>query len=371
LNLPDKFSTAAEAAKKALFSAFGKVGIPMPGSKPTSQWVKGVKGSKDDPNLKIQQKLVGLMTKSRVETAAGANYESLLKFAVTRIMERQKIVDPEEGTLWVLALIRHLDVKVSLTINFSAKKYFGNGPCTWQNYKQAYEVFYDVDKEGRRLDKIPAGAGSVAGASADQRDKDELTKILKPSGPQPAERGLMTGEIVTRFADTGGFQAHPKDEKFLVAKNPHFVGMSRPRYAALNYRGCPNGACPSPLYGKSVFILKDYMKDTATFTHNDTQSSKVTSEKVCTRETLGALLAWMTDAQLDQLCDYFIGVEGYPYEISPMDILECQMFRDVEFDKDVQSMGLSISEAPHGLEAEKYAIEFCKRNNISGPYPVP
>src|SRR5262249_17938146 len=190
-----------------------------------------------------------------------------------------------------------------LTVNFTAcKMETVNGvqkekgwfvqPCTYESYKQGYEIFKGEDEFGNPIDLAMADMG---GQSASDRTKTETKKIVHAE-PQ---RGNITSGAVSRFSEPGRLKS--VDDTKMKPTNPNFVGASRPRYAALNYTYNPNGAVANPLYGYSCFVLKPHLRQLATYCGRDSISPDVTAQTICTLNTLGALLVWMKDETLINL----------------------------------------------------------------------
>src|SRR5262249_36983130 len=146
------------------------------------------------------------------------------------------------------------------------------------------------------------------------------------------------------------------------AKNPHFVAASRPRYAALNYTDHPNGACARGVYGDSCLVLKDHMKNQATYSAKDSYSPDVTAQTICTRKTLGALLVWMDEEMLTHLRQAFL---QRPIKVlGLLSFLECQMYNDVIFKSDVKELRISTKEVANCPRAQFHVKEFAERHHL-------
>jgi hypothetical protein len=133
----------------------------------------------------------------------------------------------------------------------------------------------------------------------------------------------------------------------------------------LNYTNNPNGAVANSLYGHSCFVLKDHLKQLATYCAMDSISSHVTSQTICTLKTLGALLVWMRDVtliNLDKARQSFVTQDlGDTY-----DFLECHLYNDVNFkNHDVQEMRLSLREVGNRADVLQNARDFAKNFNIT------
>jgi len=340
---------------------------------PKREWARGFKGRRDK---KVQQKVVGLAVTGRVSSELSPQYRQLMVRAVQRIQAIKG--NGFDALALVAALTNYLD-KCKLTVNFCAFRdkdndytvWLGQGwfcqPCTYDSYKQAFEIRTGEDYLGRKRDLVP---DMMAGEGSNIRAANESTKIVHAE-PQ---RGKMLSGAVSRFSDPRrpddqgvAFKPLPDNNKLLAARNPHFVGASRPRYAALNYTNNPNGAVPDPLYGLSCFVLKDHLKNLATYCAADSKSDKVTAQTICTRKTLGALLAWMDDAILENLLAAWSSgpTKNLIQEGKAMCFLECHMYSDVTFLSEVEEMHLSLREVgDKHTKQHKNAKEFAKKWKI-------
>jgi hypothetical protein len=217
--------------------------------------------------------------------------------------------------------------------------------------------------------------GMMAGETADNRERAERNKIVHA---EPKEERVLGGgglgdfsAAVGRFSDA---RQNPSDKLGMIAhddkyraKNPNWLGASRPRYAALNYSNNPNGAvADEALYGLSCFVLKNHLKNLATYCAADSASHTVTAKKICTRRTLGALLLWMEERMLINLRNAYLKqpTEDLIKQKHTYDFLECHMYSDVTFHADVKEMHLSEREVGKNKKAFKYAKKFAKRWNI-------
>ena len=175
-----------------------------------------------------------------------------------------------------------------------------------------------------------------------------------------------------RFGDTGGMNTTcvGPGKYAYYAKNNNFVGASRPRYAAVNYAQYPNGPV-GDLYGQSVLVLHDWLKDHATYCAGDSFAGWVNNDKICTRAALGSLIAWAPEKLLDHLVSVvFQGSQAPPLitaksgDTGGMLFMEAHLYQEVLFGTCVKALHLSHRETGGRLAIQKHASDFCRRNGI-------
>jgi hypothetical protein len=187
-----------------------------------------------------------------------------------------------------------------VTINFKAHEFFAN-ENTSESYAGMFERHHIVAGIGPHTRRVDVAKATQSGGVL-ERVRWEEQKFILPVAPR---RGDMFANCVTRFGRTEGMHTYQDNGVEYVSNNSHFVGATRPRYAALNYTGDSNGACAAhaTTYGWSVFVWKHDVKRRATFCPTDSFLTQVTPDTFCTYDTMEVMLAWIEDAVLKDLYD--------------------------------------------------------------------
>jgi hypothetical protein len=338
---------------------------PVPSPQQNWDWLPLPSGGAQ--NREIQAKAVGVEVRERARVMTSAHYEDLEIQGMERISERRPGLTPAQVVdLWV-NMVQILE-EAPLTINFNAGGFFAT-PNDSTNYNSWYQKD-TLTVHGKVRDVVKLDG---------TREPCERKKVLQmgmsknkdANGPRGAFFGR--GVAVDRFANLGGIDLlyNEQGKKIVLAKNPDFVGASRPRYAAINYANYRNGAVPHAGYGNSCFVLNNRLKKSATFSSMD--SFEVDSkDEFCTLDTIGALIAWTRLKILDELIDVAEGRFGeangeYQMPDPGVYILEAQLYAPVEFKLScVTAVRLSYSEAK-GPVMEN-ASDFCLGKGIPLEY---
>jgi hypothetical protein len=331
---------------------------PMP-PVPAPRWDWLPPPSGGAQNRATQAKAVGMEVLNLTAAGASAREGDAILEGVARLMEQFGL--DQDNAEELLAALSLLLENAPLTININGKKWFED-PNESKSYTQMFEVS-KLTIEGRVRDVAkPTQSGLPS-----TRDDFERYKLLKLSPDSLPQHGKFFGGSALRFGDTGGLK--PKQGGLVyVPNNTNFVGASRPRYAAVNYSNSPNGAVGA-LYGRSCFVLHDWLKDKATFCAGDSFAGWVDPTKFCNKKTMGALIAWAPDPILEHLVDVYLGqarpsIRDYVANDPGKYFIEAHLYQEVEFKTCVKALHLSVSEAGKYLRNRKHALEFCNDNGI-------
>jgi hypothetical protein len=314
-------------------------------------WVAGAKGSHSDANRARQARAVGLSNVTRIASRNQPEFEAAKDVARQRLAAWRPGTE-EETSMRLEMMIQRLQ-QSDLTINFNAKDWFRN-PCPYTSYKQMFEMCQVVEN-GRKIDLVTENAWNFPG----KRDDEERKKLFGLGGVTPLQRGAgnLLMNAPQRFGLTGGLARVKPGGALLRPKNPHFVGASRPRYAALNFNNCPNGAAPG--YGPSALVLKDSVKLRASFCAGDTFGSHITAKTFCTYDTLGALLAWAEDDLFDDLAR---AVLDNDMKKNSTNFFECHIYEPLEFRSTLER--IDFSHRDYQAADWQNVVDFCNRNNV-------
>jgi hypothetical protein len=283
--------------------------------------------------------------------------------------------DPEEDR--VLDVVRRMTrtlQEAEVTINFKADEWFA-GENTYDAYTQMFERHQITDNQGRRLDV----AKTTPSSTPDRRAQCEERKFLGPMDTDRRGKLNLGANAVNRFGQTEGMR--PQGE-YWIPDNPHFVGASRPRYAALNFTGDRNGALASEAqyYGHSVLVLKDDVKRIATFCAGDSFLQFVQPGQFCTYDTMAALITWMHADLFEDL--HAKVVHNRTVQARPGKYIECHIFGPLRFRDKLESIraskqellkshgGRSLRTAARLYGAEVNLRKFCEANRVLQGYTL-
>jgi hypothetical protein len=124
------------------------------------------------------------------------------------------------------------------------------------------------------------------------------------------------------------------------------------------------------MYGLSVLVLHDWLRDHATFCAGDSYTGSVSKDKLCTRGDLGALIAWAPESMLDHLVRVALqGGEASLIHQGPppgcgQSFMEAHLYQEVLFGTCVKALHLSQRETGKSLVFQKHASDFCRRNGV-------
>ena len=252
--------------------------------------------------------------------------------------------------------------RAEVTVNFRAHEWFAT-ECTYESYTHMFERHRAAGPGGRMLDV----ARSTQSGDPTRRTQVEEEKLVRLATPTRGRMNLL-GNATNRFGQTGGLTQNGAD---WMPNNIHFVGASRPRYSAVNYTGDRNGSCAAEghMYGRSVLVWKDHVKRRGTFCAGDSFNPEVDETKICTYDTIAALLAWMADNVFEDLYDKV----RHRKQIAPLaqNYIECHVHTQLRFREDLDYVRLDHSEAANsprtgsGMSVvELNARKFCERNRV-------
>ncbi|OZI20171.1 hypothetical protein CAL26_21765 [Bordetella genomosp. 9] len=223
-----------------------------------------------------------------------------------------------------------------VTINFNAATFF-TGECAYESYINCFER---------------AAQGLAPPHSLKQRDQVE-TRVFDYPGKDEYHAGRGAGrkpaqvrmQIQHYAAD---WQRYP---------------MMRPRYGALDFGYCVNGGVGSDYYGKSLFILEDYVKAASSYSHTDSffvekdfrarraeygGVAPQAHQAIALFHEMPKLLYYCHPFMLRQIYRYASGAATRGSERSlpgvldgKLNYIECQMQTDVRFSRDVRGMVIS------------------------------
>jgi hypothetical protein len=267
-----------------------------------------------------------------------------------------------------------------LTVNIKAPKWF---------YDENKYTSYTNCFEGRE-----------SGASPDMKKRDETENIFgRYQGG--AHVAALSNQPNSPFKNAQS--AQQRIETFGVRTAPDFHGSVRPRYAAVDFAKCKEGA--SSKYGKSFLVLKEHMKHNATYLHKDSfevnsdliaraqeygGKVKTLNDVTATYFELGKILLYCDPVMLKNIHQYATGekVVGSEQNIMQgLNYIEAHLHTDLIFKRDVDTLVISRSEMQAGViphprffsnwptkkiswdasdaqRVEKYANKFKDDNNI-------
>ena len=345
-------------------------------SPPQRSWVRGT--VEDTPANRDQQaRATAAASRARIAYEAEGAYQQAYQEAYDRV-ERKLIAEGENPTEeLVLDAVRHMTrtlQEAEVTINFKADEWFA-GENTYDGYTQMFERHQITDNQGRRIDV----AKTTPSGKPDRRAQCEEAKFLGEMDLQRRGRLNLGANTVNRFGQTEGMR--PQGE-YWIPDNPHFVGASRPRYAALNFTGDHNGALAAEgqYYGRSVLVLKDDVKRIATFCAGDSFMGWVQPGQFCTYETMTALIAWMPAELFEDL--YAKALQNRTVAARPGKYIECHIFGPLRFRDKLMTIraskpellksqgGRSLRTATRLYGAEVNLRKFCEANRVLQGYTL-
>lgn len=257
-----------------------------------------------------------------------------------------------------------------VTINFNAATFF-TAECTYDSYINCFER---------------AAQGLAPSHSLKQRDQIEM-RVFDYHGKDEYEAAHGAGANAPRV--------RKQIEHYAV--NWRQYPMMRPRYGALDFAYCINGGVGSDYYGKSFFILRDYIKTASSYSHTDSffaqkdfQSRRgeyggiapQAHQAIALFHEMPKLLYYCHPFMLRQIYRYASGAAKRGTEQclpgihdGKLNYIECQMQSDVWFSRDVRGMVISDSDIRaavavyrnkgyQGYQMQKFARRFAHRHGF-------
>jgi hypothetical protein len=300
--------------------------------------------------------------RDRVQHLSKEGCENERENVRNRIGDLVQRLDPHLDVEEVIARLTRALQDAEVTTNFDASRFFAN-----ENSSSSYEGMFErnhieagIGENARRVDVAKATpSGGVS-----NRVKFEEDRIIVPISPRRAD---MFANCVSRFGRTEGMHQFQPNSDLYIPNNRHFVGSTRPRYAALNYTGSSNGACAGDgvIYGFSVLVWKHDVKRRATFCPTDSFMGDVNDTTFCTYDNMEVMLAWLEDTVLKDLYDKVISNEMV-FPRARYKYIECHIYDQLNFQTMLDHIRVSrydLEEARIREEDFRPKIEkFCARN---------
>lgn len=233
-----------------------------------------------------------------------------------------EVISPEEAS-FAFKLLEN----ARLTINFNATSFFKH----YSELAKKSDALIDQQLEEEFTYQNKYEASNVEHSRRLNNEKrflafeSHLDEIKKKSGS-------------TDLVDSSG-KAFLSD-----ASHKEFDPSMRPKYGALDFLGeeyAPNG--PATSYGRSYFVMKDYVKDKSTFTAGDSGQLRPSPDAVSTRHDFTNVLRYASPELLELLLQpTFFQERGY--NNAPLNYVEAQIHMKLHLLRDVKSIYLDPSE---------------------------
>ena len=239
--------------------------------------------------------------------------------------EAEKILDG------IFRLLRDAPVNINFKPQFMFEK---------ENKTDGYTNSF----EKKRAGGAPMEAGDIADTTRNKAEEKMFGYALKI--PMNLDQGEL--DAVARINRLGDAQSND------------FNGITRPRYASLNFAGL-NDAFGAQ-WGRSHFVLKDHLKPNMSFLHSDSfdvvGGDKVTPAqaqgKMATYYNMSRLVCNMPNQFLYILLDRITGYlqPGMPLQSAKEKYggwgdtayIECQIHAELQFDRDFEAMNICTEE---------------------------
>ncbi len=258
-----------------------------------------------------------------------------------------------------------------LNINFNSKDFF-SAPVSGGKYMTKFE---EMRQAGGPVPANPKGS------TRDVAEQKMFGYERKgPAAPDPTDKGLTeAGNRIQAFGDMN---------------SPDFQGAIRPKYCTLNVWKALDGS--GAQWGRSFFVLKDYLKTTSSFVHTDsfdfTSSSTMwdplsqrpiaadtanVSGTVSTYTNMSRLVIYASDNLLESIVDCAVGAtlpdQPYAalkarYQLGPTLYVEAHVHGEIHFGRDIAELKVSTDEV--GSARDPAAIK-ANLASFSGRYGIP
>jgi hypothetical protein len=135
--------------------------------------------------------------------------------------------------------------------------------------------------------------------------------------------------------------------------------FERVKYGALNITNDPLGISTCRVYGDSFMVLKNHIKQRATFTHGDSSQMEI---HLCMADNFCNILLYIDDALLESVVQIATGKINYATS-SPNLYIECQIHGDLIFARDVEVLVINGAQRYDPIMLH-YLEQFEKKNGV-------